>query len=190
MAKRESNYRFHIVRSPFIFRVVPFQKKHNQYELVGITKLNSDYIHPSNSKYSALAFRQNKTAISARIIQNQQDSLFEEDFLVVGGFFTILKDNQIIEYADIKNNRTAVGIDDSGTILYIMHVNASLPISKNGLSYSECAKLLQKLGVTDAIQLDGGSSTNLQLSDEYKMRLKIKNPIYSVKIPAAIGFRF
>ena len=107
-------------------------------------------------KYAALCFTKDNKAF---IVNSQLDPLISDAWYAFGGFWTILENNTIIQFKEIKDARTAVGINPNGTELYILTVEKN---SKSlGLNYMDCAKILQDCGATKAIQLDGGGSTSL-----------------------------
>ena len=85
----------------------------------------------------------------------------------------LLENKKIVVYnnyeqflPDIMNGRaprTAVGIDGKGRV--ILFVADGRSASSNGLSLVELAQELLALGVTDAINLDGGGSSEMVIGD-------------------------
>lgn len=85
----------------------------------------------------------------------------------------LLENKKIVVYnnyeqflPDIMNGRaprTAVGIDAKGRVLLFVADGRS--VSSSGLSLAELAQELLALGVTDAINLDGGGSSEMVIGD-------------------------
>ncbi len=72
------------------------------------------------------------------------------------------------------NPRTAIGIDEKGTKLYILVVDGRSDLSR-GMTYAQLAKTMVELGCFTAINLDGGGSSTLVLRDPETKALKILN---------------
>lgn len=102
--------------------------------------------------------------------------------LVVGGFFTILKDNQMYgDYASIQDSRTAIGFSADGLTMFILSVEGEIKFQSRGLDYKGCAEILKEAGATDAIEMDGGGSTSLIINGKnmlsYTTHRKVANNI-------------
>lgn len=156
----------------------PFDKNKNP---VGIIKYKKDCNRSDPvENYSALVFSENP--LRASILENQ--FLAENYDYSVGGFYTILKDQEIIEYKRFKRSRTACGTSENGRFLYLFATCAdNCPSGRNGLNYEECAFILQFLGAEDAMEFDGGHSTALEIYGQKPVR-----PSLQRKVPAALGF--
>lgn len=81
------------------------------------------------------------------------------------------------------NARTAVGITTDGNLVWVMVAQKS---SVTGMSLSELAAFLHTLGIVDAINLDGGSSSSLYFREKTvygkvdAAGQKIQRPVKSV----------
>ena len=86
-------------------------------------------------------------------------SLSEDVAMAVTGNMFILRDGTRVAKDDIDlHPRTAIGIDhDTGQLLLLV-VDGRQAISR-GLTMKELAKLFQRLGAEDALNLDGGGSS-------------------------------
>jgi len=120
---------------------------------------------------------------TAKIFSSQTDKEAKEAYYAAGGFWQILKDRKIIQFKDIRDSRTAVGLDQSGQTLYVIAVEGENPSKSAGLSYMECADFFLALGCVNAMEFDGGSST--QFSVNGKSLLSYRN---YVKVPALLAF--
>jgi hypothetical protein len=102
--------------------------------------------------------------------------------------FTVSAKGRIIRDSigvDQRNARSAIGITKEGNLLWVMAERKS---SKGGLSLPELASFLTGLGVVEALNLDGGSSSSFyyQGMSEYgqvdKKGAPVKRPIKSAII--------
>ena len=68
----------------------------------------------------------------------------------------------------------AVGINENQDKLYILFCQGERKTKSTGLTFEECALILQKAGAKDALQLDGGGSASMEIKNEsisnYKAR--------------------
>ncbi len=83
--------------------------------------------------------------------------------------------------------RSAVGIDKSGTTLYLVAVDGRQDASK-GMTMPELANLMVSLGCYSAANLDGGGSTNMVASTVWDKNLRTVNlPTENRKVINAVG---
>lgn len=146
------------------FNTSPFAKKSSgKKTLVGIHKVEGRVFSPPQQKYSALAFkRQTDESLKAFVLENQDEKLLEDFDYAFGGFFTVLLNDKIKDFScESKNSRTAAGITKDGRTLFILVAEGELPFKSRGLSYPDCAQIMQKLGASDCLEMDGGSSSAL-----------------------------
>ena len=130
-------------------------------------------------RYGAIVFskNQNEAGYTAKILKNQKDEDFVDYDFAFGGFFQILSDSKKIgNFAKINDSRTAIGLSADGKTLYLLVVEGEKRRESIGLSYSECADIFLKLGASEALQMDGGSSSSLFINGKnalsYSTRLK------------------
>lgn len=128
-------------------------------------------------QYGALGFTRDKTAF---IMESQTDPLPEDTCLVLGGFWTILKNGEHTgSFADIQNARTAAGISADGKTLFLLSVENGYSGSSRGLNYYDCAEILLRAGAENAVQLDGGRSASLIIQEvnrfSYTQKRKVAN---------------
>jgi exopolysaccharide biosynthesis protein len=72
------------------------------------------------------------------------------------------------------NPRTAIGIDESGTKLYLLVVDGRSDLSR-GMTYGQLSRAMVDLGCFTAINLDGGGSSTLVIRDPETKELKVLN---------------
>lgn len=89
------------------------------------------------------------------------DTVYDDNkFNAIWGRFDILLDNEILTLeGDNPYARTIMGIDEKGEKLYLMIVDGKRPDYSEGLTYSECAKILNLLGASNAMACDQGGSS-------------------------------
>ncbi len=176
-SKFSQKYQPHIAinASPFSYPASPLSS-HRMIE--GIYIHEGTLVSEPNSRYAALCFYKNKKAyiVNSQTIENTQNAYF-----AFGGFWTILDNNEIIQFEDIKDSRTAIGISEDGFTLYILVVEKNA--KSTGMSFMDCAIVLQHAGAIQAMQLDGGGSSGLILKNAPT------NSVYSKrKVANNIGF--
>ena len=137
----------------------PFEKKNfisTKRRTVGIHRSQKINLSSPEEKYSAIAFSKKDAGYSASIIKNQNEIEIEKSDYAFGGFFTIVQNGKYVdEYKKIRDARLAIGIKDNSRTLVFL--------AAEKLTFEECAKLLINLGCTDAIEMDGGSSTEISI---------------------------
>ena len=90
---------------------------------------------------------------------------------VVGGWPVIVNDGKsVAEYSDIvegtfprfdgRNPRTAAGVSQDGSTLYLVTVDGRRPTDA-GMTLTELAKVMMQLGAHEAMNFDGGGSTTM-----------------------------
>ena len=137
--------------------------------IIGLHKVYGKVLSSPVKKYCALAFNQKKdeagnSFYDVKIFQSQTDSGIKKYSDALGGFFVILKNSekQNFEIAT-HDSRMAVGLDSSRRFMYLLAVEGEFPRESMGLSYQECAEIFLRLSCTDAMQADGGASTQMML---------------------------
>lgn len=103
----------------------------------------------------------------ARIIDGNAGML--PAYNAVGGFSRVLRDGLKTPCGQARcvaaHPRTLVGLSADGGRLLLVIVDGRRPGVSEGLTIAECADLLLGLGARDAIELDGGGSSTLVVSD-------------------------
>ena len=153
--------------------------------IAGIYAVNDKILAPRAGRYAALLFAAGKDgSLSASILDTQND--FEPDSttrFAFGGFWTLLKDGRIIMFkSQQKEPRTAAGILDNGKTLILLAIDKSGSTSK-GATFNETSSILLKLGATEAIMLDGGSSSSLIINGR-----QISKTFPHVEVALSFGF--
>lgn len=166
--------------STVAINTTPFDLDGRSYIPVSVVKIDGNTICPPNEQYCALCF--NKTKTRAVILSEQDDRIDDYDY-AFGGFYTILENGNILEFAKYKRSRTACGTSCNGRYLYLFATcGINCPTGRNGLNFEECAVILQTLGCTNAMEFDGGHSTGLVINGKNKIRPNLQR-----KVPATLS---
>jgi len=87
--------------------------------------------------------------------------------LAVSGFGGLLRNGKILPRNQGQlHPRTALGLNADGTLLTLVVIDGRQTGRSEGMSEYELASLMQELGCTDAINLDGGGSSVMIVKDE------------------------
>jgi len=135
-------------------------------QLSGIHIVNGLQLSPPSSNYCALVFTDNKTsAPRAAVVDSQTPETLSGYPYAFGGFFTILRNGVKRKFAvTTYDSRSGAGISDNGRILYLLVVEGEIPEKSAGLSYPQCADIFAAMGCNDAMEFDGGSSSQLSIN--------------------------
>ncbi len=119
---------------------------------VGIHKVAGKVISSPVNRYAALLIRKTRTALEVKLVPNQVEDEIEEYDYAFGGFFMVLEDGKKKSF-DVESfdTRTAVGYSSMENCLYFLF--------GKDISYQDSADIFLKLGCRDAMQFDGGSSS-------------------------------
>lgn len=161
-------------------------------QILGIHKVQNVKLNPCVQKYSALGISKiyseelNQEIYVPQIYENQNDAEFENEENVLGGFFTILKDSKITQNFNIElhDARIAVAYPQDKKFLYLLAVEKYKDESI-GLSFLECAFIFKALNCSDAMEFDGGSSSQLIVKNQNVLKssfTKIQASSFGFKI--------
>lgn len=106
-----------------------------------------------------------------------------------GGGSILLKDGQKFPYTQQspgRNPRTAVGIDQSGKILYFVTVDGRQD-SSVGMTLDELTVLMQEIGAYNAINCDGGGSTQMVARLMGEGNQVVNSPSENRKVATGLG---
>ena len=99
---------------------------------------------------------------------------------IIAGSDILLRDgksalNNRSAFATNRHPRTAVGLSDAGKTLVLVVVDGRDAPAAIGMSLSELSDLMQSLGCSDALNLDGGGSSEIILRDANDGKLRVLN---------------
>lgn len=99
---------------------------------------------------------------------------------IMAGSHIIMKEGRIVApdtagFARTRHPRTAVGLADNGETLVLVVVDGRREGEASGMSLLELANLMQGLGCRDALNLDGGGSSEMALRDPKTGQLQVVN---------------
>ena len=137
----------------------PFAGRFFFKRTVGIHVADGKRLSAPAHQYDALVFAQTAAGLRARIVAAQDEAQLAGAAHAFGGFWTIVRGGVKQEFKHTSHDaRTAAGISADGRTLYLLAAERSA-----GMSFQQCADIFLAFGVADAIQLDGGHSSDLVL---------------------------
>ena len=137
----------------------PFAGRFLFKRTVGVHVADGEQLSAPVQQYDALVFEQTAAGLRARIVAAQDEAQLAGAAYAFGGFWAIVRGGVKQEFKRTSHDaRTAAGISADGRTLYLLAAERSA-----GLSFQQCADIFLALGAADAIQLDGGHSSDLVL---------------------------
>lgn len=166
-------------------------------QLAGIHKEEGEVLSQPVARYGAIAFKLAENACVsraghgesgdlgeadareagiciARIFSSQADGEIEDFDYAFGGFFVVLDKGQVrTEFIRRGDSRTGAGLSADGRTLYLLVVEGERPDQSRGLSYPQCGAVFRAMGCSDALELDGGSSSELCINGKSVLSYKV-----------------
>ena len=144
----------------------PFEGKLLRKKIIGIHSIDNLAFSPAKNKYSTITFSKNQTETGnsyiANIYKNQSQELAQNFDFAFGGFFVVLQNGQVqTSFAQIYDTRSGAGISEDGKTLYLLVVEGERKTKSIGLSYPQCGQIFAAMGCYNALELDGGGSSEL-----------------------------
>jgi hypothetical protein len=145
--------------------------------VVGQAISNGSQYSLGESKWPVLCFRGDKRAQifeSGKCPSGTEQAVAGSATLVAGGQLVTVDKNS--PDSDGLYPRTVAAIDRSGKKLWLIIVDGRQPHYSDGVTLPELSKIVMELGVDTAINLDGGGSTTLVVSDRNEPSL-LNSPV-------------
>ena len=147
-------------------------------QLAGIHKEAGVLFSQPVARYGAVAFKLAENVggpgYVARIFASQADGELEDFEYAFGGFFVVLRDGLVCtEFIRRGDSRTGVGLSADGKTLYLLVVEGEWPDRSRGLSYPQCGEIFKAMGCSQALELDGGSSSELCINGKSVLSYKV-----------------
>ena len=140
-------------------------------QLVGIHKEKGNIISHSNSRYAAIAFGPD----GVKIFESQRDEEFEAFDFTFGGFWVVLKNGEVVEaFVRRCDSRSGAGISADGKTLFLLVVEGERAARSIGLSYPQCGEIFRAMGCSDALEFDGGGSSDLCINGRSLLSYKVR----------------
>jgi len=131
-------------------------------DIVGLSVSNGDVYSPPNEFAALLISKDNRARVSAPPFD------LAKAYNAAAGDTLLLKDGRIAVDPSLRNGitvnrhpRSAAGISRDGRYLLLMVIDGRQPGYSEGATKVETAEWLRKLGAWEAVNLDGGYSSNL-----------------------------
>ncbi len=125
--------------------------------------------------YAALLINRSETGFKAEIVDSQSDGALADCDFAFGGFYVVLRDGQVRrDFVRRFDSRSGAGLSADGRTLYILVVEGERLSKSLGLSYPQCAEIFKAMGCDDALELDGGGSSDLCINGKSVMSYKVR----------------
>ena len=153
----------------------PFTAKH---QIVGIHVADGSILSEPVHKYAAIYFTketapQGNSIYHASIEKNQTLETAEKSDFAFGGFFVVLEKGEVqTSFIARQDSRTGLGISEDGHTLFILVVEGERPSKSMGLSYPQCGRIFKAMGCSDALEMDGGDSSELCINAQSVLSYK------------------
>ncbi|GMO66225.1 MAG: phosphodiester glycosidase family protein [Treponemataceae bacterium] len=166
-------------------------KKGEERDILGVVVSNGELLSSPNTEYDAFVVMNDGSAsiVNQGKIKKSIDSETKKPkgvFFAVGGFYRVLENGKIAAEvaarADVRHPRSAIGTSSDGSTAYFVVVDGRR-MGSVGVTETELAFLLQKLGAYDALNLDGGGSSALSVRFPAKDKLQLVNKPVHNRIP-------
>lgn len=95
----------------------------------------------------------------------------------IGGGVRLVRGGILVPQADASiNPRTCIGVDETGTKIFIMEIDGRNYHYSNGMTYEELGQCMLAMGAYEALNLDGGGSSTFFIKDDKDMeRFNLRN---------------
>lgn len=150
------------------------EKTGDPKDILGISMSRGDLYSKPRDDYGALLISKDNQAI----VSHPPFDL-RQAYNAVGGFGMLLEQGKNVGSDDVRHPRTAVGVSKDGRYLYIIVIDGRQPAYSLGATTRETAQWLTQLGAHDALNLDGGGSTELVITDENGAPKILNRPIHN-----------
>ena len=151
----------------------PFDKT----ELAGIHKVDGKIISRPVARYAALGLRciEDGAVMQSRVFESQEDGELAGWDAAFGGFFVVLRDGEVCtEFIRRHTSRSGAGVSADGRTLYLLVVEGERKQQSFGLSYPQCGEIFRAMGCSDALEFDGGGSSELCINGRSVMSYRVR----------------
>lgn len=165
------------------------------FQAAGVLKIpDGSYVIASNTYTNTFLIDHFKVGDKVKLDFNITPNNYEDYKMAVGGGTLLLKNGAAAEITHSSgiggyNPRTALGADASGKTLYIVAVDGRAENAK-GMTLSQLADFMSRLGCSDAINFDGGGSTTYVSKMPSETEVRVKNQLsdnYQRPVSTGIG---
>lgn len=151
----------------------PFDKT----ELAGIHKVDGKIISRPVARYAALGLRckEDGAVMQGRVFESQEDGALTGWDAAFGGFFVVLRNGEVCtDYIRRHTSRSGAGVSADGRTLYLLVVEGERKQQSFGLSYPQCGEIFRAMGCSDALEFDGGGSSELCINGQSVMSYRVR----------------
>jgi hypothetical protein len=146
-------------------------------DILGLSASNGDVYSRPHGAHCAM-----NIAKDNRVTFREPPVRAEGAYNAVSGFGMLLTQGRNAGSNDTRHPRTAAGTSRDGGYLYFLLIDGRQPLYSVGTTTKETADWMSQIGGYDALNLDGGGSTTLVISDGNGGARMLNRPIHN-KIP-------
>ena len=151
----------------------PFDKT----RLAGILKADGEVLSGPVARYAALGLRcdEDGAVTCARVFESQKDAGLADCDFAFGGFFVVLEGGKVrTEFVRRGDSRSGAGVSADGKTLYLLVVEGERFSKSIGLSYPQCGEIFRAMGCRDALEFDGGGSSELCINGRSVLSYRVR----------------
>lgn len=148
-------------------------------QIVGLHVADGLVVSAPVKRYAAIAFKR-ETGVDgelfwrASIEKNQTEETAAASDYAFGGFYIVLENGKVAEkFVRNHDSRTGLGISEDGCTLYILVVEGEVLSQSEGLSYPQCGEIFKAMGCENALEVDGGGSSDLCINGKSLLSYKV-----------------
>lgn len=142
--------------------------------ILGLSVSEGDAYSAAHPAFASLVITRENTVRFAAPGDDVSDA-----YNAVGGFGLLLKDGENLGSGGERHPRTAAGLCADGRYLYLLVIDGRQPGYSEGATTAETAEWLSRLGAHEGLNLDGGGSSVLVISDEHGGPKVLNRPIHA-----------
>lgn len=145
--------------------------------LTGLYKVEGKILSEPVARYAALGVlcEEDAGVRGVRVFESQINEELKDFDFAFGGFFVVLKDGEVCrEFIRRGDSRSGAGVSADGKTLYLLVVEGEYPGKSRGLSYPQCGELFRAMGCRDALEFDGGGSSELCINGQSVLSYRVR----------------
>ncbi|HPC17111.1 MAG TPA: phosphodiester glycosidase family protein [Candidatus Hydrogenedentes bacterium] len=143
-------------------------------DILGLSASRGDVYSRPHSGHGAMLISKEKVV---SFVETLDDTAGVYD--AVSGFGMLLKEGVNTGSGGPRHPRTAAGVSQDGRYLYLLVIDGRQPGYSVGATTQETAEWMRQLGAFNAINLDGGGSTEMVLDDGQGNPVIVNRPIHN-----------
>lgn len=157
------------------------------YKPLGLYINEGNILSNAHPDFAQIVFTHNKEPLISKDFDTSFDVMYG-----IAGHNQVLKNGKIVISGKSKkmDSRTLIGVNQTKDIIIILCIDGERKKISEGATLIKATKIIEKLGVYDAIELDGGGSSTLIAKIEGKQQQIIPSSKKQFrKVATNLGFK-